>query len=719
MASSCVTPSSSPKALCNECSGIVFDDAEGDVRDSAHWERKDSYPNLPLFRNSAVAGCSFCEYLCFVLDEKLPKPLQIALQESTTKDVVAKLSSPAYVMRSDIIDVTRDWMPDDYGIEQDGIYWLDFRFESEAWRKGPWSEGWKVRAIAYQGEDENVASALGIELKLPITNALAPSCMKRLKEWVWGCASNHPECCSPGPRSLPTRLIKVGEMSDGIARLVMSDKLPPTTSYIALSYCWGPPSVSKSQLITTAATLADRQTKIPLPEMPDTIRDAVVFARHMGIKYIWIDALCIIQDDAEDWAKEAALMFAVYRHATLTLVAAAGDTSHSGFLKRSSPGPSVLVPFESKKGQGRVSGTYVLSALNEHRTWDADYPSHMHTRAWATRAWTYQEDLMSTRVLYFDNHTSYFRCQTERRLEHSSKVYDNVQSWHHLLSPAPEDIPYNEAKERRESLYERWKDLIIEYTRRKLTVPNDKFSALSGLARTFSSALEDEYVAGLWKSDLVRGMLWNTVMQPSKPKAWRAPSWSWASSDAEIAWDLRFSLPLIQKCSIENIHIETAGSDPFGRLESAWIELCAVCVPVVLRPVQQAESDQDTYLAEVLFYEGGKIMAHGSLDAVAPSGLRNDGTFKLADFGQADEIADVSAVVLASRCVIFGLDRSSGERKFSSPSFPTGLLVKSSPEQGENVSSLPIYKRLGTFRTETEEQTEAWLTLTQSRLKLI
>ncbi|KAK1466605.1 HET domain-containing protein [Colletotrichum cuscutae] len=716
MASSCVTPSSSSKALCNECSGIVFDDAEGDVRDAAHWERKDSYPNLPLFRNSAAAGCSFCEYLWFVLDEKLPKPLQIALQESTTKDVVARLSSPAYVMRSDIIDVTRDWMPDDYGIEQDGIYWLDFRFESEAWRKGPWSEGWKVRAITYQSEDghknnnilltlrkpkENVASALGIELKLPITNALAPSCMKRLKEWVWGCASNHPECCSPGPRSLPTRLIQVGKMSDGISRLVMSEKLPPTTSYIALSYCWGPPSVSKSQLITTAATLADRQTKIPLPEMPDTIRHAVVFARHMGIKYIWIDALCIIQDDAEDWAKEAALMFAVYRHATLTLVAAGGDTSHSGFLKRSSPGPSVLVPFESKKGQGRVSGTYVLSALNEHRTWDADYPSHMHTRAWATRAWTYQEDLMSTRVLYFDNHTSYFRCQTERRLEHSSKVYDNVQRWHHLLSPAPEDIPYKEAKERRESFYERWKDLIIEYTRRKLTVPNDKFSALSGLARTFSSALEDEYVAGLWKSDL------------------RAPSWSWASSDAEIAWDLRFSLPLIQKCSIENIHIETAGSDPFGRLESAWIELCAVYVPVVLRPVQQAESNQDTYLAEVLFYEGGKIMAHGSLDAVAPSGLRNDGTFKLADFGQADEIADVSAVVLASRCVIFGLDRSSGERKFSSPSFPTGLLVKSSPEQGENVGSLPIYIRLGTFRTETEEQTKAWLALTQSRLKLI
>ncbi|KAL0779905.1 hypothetical protein CaCOL14_004389 [Colletotrichum acutatum] len=666
MASSCVTPSWSPKALCTECSGIVFDDAEGDVRDAVHWERKDTYPELPLFRKLAAAGCSFCEYLCFVLDEKLPKPLQIALQGSTAKDVVAKLSSPAYVMRSDIIDVTRDWMPDDYGIEQDGIYWLDFRFESEAWRKGPWSEGWKVRAIAYQGDDEDVASVLGIELKLPIMNALAPSCIKRLKD-----------------------------------------------------YCWGPPSVSKPQLTTTAATLADRQTKILLPEMPNTIRDAVVFARHMGIKYIWIDALCIIQDDVEDWATEAALMFAVYRHATLTLVAAAGDTSHTGFLQRTSAGPSVLVPFESKKGQGKVSGTYVLSGLNEHRTWDADYPSHMHTRAWAMRAWTYQEDLMSTRVLYFDNHTSYFRCQSERRLEHSSKVYDNVQKWHHLLSPAPRDISPNEAKERRESLYERWKDLIIEYTRRKLTVSNDKFSALSGLARTFSSALGDEYVAGLWKDDLIRGMLWNTVMQPSKPKAWRAPSWSWASSDAEIAWDLRFSLPLIQKCSIEHIHIETAGSDQFGRLESAWIELCAVCVPVVLRSVQQTESDQDTYLAEVLFYEGGKIMAHGSLDAVAPSGLRNDGTFKLADFGQADEITEVSAVVLASRCIIFGLDRSSGERKFSSPSFPTGLLVKSSPEQEENVQSLPIYKRLGTFRTETKEQADAWLTLTQSRLRLI
>lgn len=556
-------------------------------------------------------------------------------------------------------------------------------------------------------------------MKLPIANALDLSCIKRFKEWVWGCASNHPECCSPGPRSLPTRLIKVGDVVDGIARLVMSGNLPSTTSYIALSYCWGPPSVGKPQLITTAATLADRQTKIPLAEMPDTIRDAVVFARYMGIEYIWIDALCIIQDDAEDWATEAALMFAVYRYATLTLVAAAGDTSHSGFLQRTSAGPSVLVPFESKKGESKVSGTYVLSGLNEHRTWDADYPSHMHTRAWATRAWTYQEDLMSTRVLYFDNHTSYFRCQSQRRLEHSSKVYDNVQSWNHLLSPVPKDISPDELKERRESLYERWKDLIIEYTRRKLTVSNDKFLALSGLARTFSSALADQYVAGLWRDDLVRGMLWNTVMQPSNPKEWRAPSWSWASSDAEIAWDLRFSLPLIQKCSIENIHIEAAGSDPFGRLESAWIELCAACVPVVLRSVQQAESDQDTYLAEVLFHEGGKIMAHGSLDSVAPSGLRNDGTFKLADFGQAADITDVSAVVLASRCIIFGFDGRSGERKFSSPSFPTGLLVKSAPEQGESVESLPIYKRLGTFRTETKEQAEAWLAPTQSRLRLI
>lgn len=153
MAAGSILPSSSPAVLCSECSGIVFDDVEGDAPDAMHWERKDTYPDLPLFRKSAAAGCTFCEYLCFVLEEKLPKPLQIALQKSTAADVVVKLSSPAYVMRSDIIDVTRDWMPDDYGIEQDGIYWLDFRFESEAWRKGPWSDGWKARAIAYQGDD--------------------------------------------------------------------------------------------------------------------------------------------------------------------------------------------------------------------------------------------------------------------------------------------------------------------------------------------------------------------------------------------------------------------------------------------------------------------------------------------------------------------------------------------------------------------------------------
>ncbi|OHF02724.1 heterokaryon incompatibility protein [Colletotrichum orchidophilum] len=584
-------------------------------------------------------------------------------------------------MRSDVIDFSRDWEPYDYGVEKDGIFWLDFKFESDAWRNGIWSDGWGARANAYQGD-------------------------------------------------------VVGEINDEKARLVMSDNLPSTTPYIALSYCWGPPSVIKPQLITTAATFADSQTGIPLEKMPATIRDAVVFARHMKVEYIRIDALCIIQDNSEDWAREAALMFAVYRHATLTLVAAAGDTSHLGFLQRTSAGPSIVVPFQSGRENAQVSGTSILSALNEHRTWDADYPSHMHNRAWATRAWTYQEDLISTRVLYFDNNTSYFRCQTERRLEHGTNVYANVQNWHNLLSPAPKDIPYPEGKERRESLHERWKDLIVEYTRRQLTVANDKFSALSGLARAFSSALGDEYVAGLWQRDLVREMLWQTVMQPSSPQEWRAPSWSWASSDAEIGWDLRFTLPLIQQCSIEDIQMKAAGQDSFGRLESAWIVLCAVYVPVVLRPVAQAESDQDTHcwftyhrvelgfqsdthLAEVLFHDDGNVKGNGSLDAVAPSGLRNDDTFKLATFSQAVNLTDVSAVVLALRCITLGVDERSGEREFSSPLFPTGLLVRGVPNNGEQRESLPVYKRLGTFRTGTLGQAEAWSSHSQSRLKLV
>ncbi|CAI0641415.1 unnamed protein product [Colletotrichum noveboracense] len=617
--------------LCEHCSLIVYDDklrdAPGNPGSPTPWWRTDTYPDLPLLLASASAGCTFCNLVHYLLRERLPMPETQALQTSATKEVTVRLDSPAYTMRSEIVDYTRDLHPDDYYNERDGLYWLQLVFKSPAW-----TEDWFASTLVYQ-QDDAVSELLGINLHIPALQVLDPACIGLLRESVETCMNEHLECQPSTNRTLPTRLIDVGKINDKSARLIIGHKLPLLTPYIALSYCWGPPSQTTSQLITTKATMPDHQKCIELGRMPNTIRDAVLFTREMGMRYVWVDALCIVQDDADDWAKEAALMYSVYRHATITVVAAAGDTCHSGFLSRKTAGPNAVIPFKSRKKGTQVSGSYMLSHMRERRTWDADYPSHLHKRAWATRAWTYQEDIMSTRVLYFDDLTSFFRCQKERRLEHSITVYNNVLEWNKLLTPHPPNLSFDEKAERNASLYQRWDDLINEYSQRSLTVADDKFPAVSGLARTFAVALDEQYVAGLWRRDLVRGMLWWTEFDVSKPTKWRAPSWSWASWDAKLGLTPQYSRPLASQCAIEEVYVEPVGIDPYGKLRNAWIVLSAVCVPVTMRQVKQASRPRETYLTEIFISNGPEPAGLGSFDAIAASGLMNDGSWKNADVG--------------------------------------------------------------------------------------
>ncbi|KAK3377535.1 heterokaryon incompatibility protein-domain-containing protein [Podospora didyma] len=183
---------------------------------------------------------------------------------------------------------------------------------------------------------------------MPAANVLDGSCISIIKGWMRTCIERHSTCRASGPPSLPTRLLDAGDTSTdtSVVRLIASKSLPlSTTSYIALSYCWG----TGAQLTTTLATLSTRQEGIPIDTMPATHRDLVALARQLGVRYLWIDALCIIQDGALDWETEAASMFSVYRHAQLTVVAGAGDSCHSGFLSRATASPSAIVPFRSKR----------------------------------------------------------------------------------------------------------------------------------------------------------------------------------------------------------------------------------------------------------------------------------------------------------------------------------------------------------------------------------
>jgi len=143
------------------------------------------------------------------------------------------------------------------------------------------------------------------------------------------CLSNHEECEKPRPSQLPTRLLLLdNDVPDRV--FVHECKAGERGNYVALSYCWG--LTVQTKLLMT--NVDDFSTKgIEVRALPKTIEDSIIATRKLGIKYLWIDSLCIIQDSIEDKDKEIVSMAGIYKNATITISAAATTDCGQGFLE--------------------------------------------------------------------------------------------------------------------------------------------------------------------------------------------------------------------------------------------------------------------------------------------------------------------------------------------------------------------------------------------------
>ncbi|OAL05215.1 hypothetical protein IQ06DRAFT_210672, partial [Phaeosphaeriaceae sp. SRC1lsM3a] len=152
----------------------------------------------------------------------------------------------------------------------------------------------------------------------PSTDRLSAKCIQRLHEKIEKCADIHWQC-NPGIEEFwPSRLIDVGPADGSVdARLTVTSGRPE--KYLAFSHCWGVPGQGVRMLKTTAATLESHMSGIPLSKY--NFQDAICMTCALGFRYIWIDSLCIIQDSADDWAREGSQMDKIYKFARLTLAA--------------------------------------------------------------------------------------------------------------------------------------------------------------------------------------------------------------------------------------------------------------------------------------------------------------------------------------------------------------------------------------------------------------
>lgn len=315
------------------------------------------------------------------------------------------------------------------------------------------------------------------------------------------CARTHPKCRNQhSPPPLPTRVVYIGT-SDSEIRL--HESRGQCAEYATLSYRWcADPNIVTLQ--TKTGTLAKHLRNIRRGELPKTMQDAIDVARRLGIRYLWIDALCIIQDSQIDKSTELPKMGHYYTNAFFTISASAAPDCRFSFLTPDSSNQYVPRKFAIGSAAVHVRLTKVSGHL-------------------ATRGWIWQESALSTRVLNYAPSELIWECKTEciSQCQYEPKEVSSLG-----LAKEFADIETNP--------YDRWQELVQYYTTRQLTGQTDILPAITGLAVKVHEITGSQYLAGLWRNDLARGLLWEVSRWDYEPRAtvpveYTAPSWSWAS----------------------------------------------------------------------------------------------------------------------------------------------------------------------------------------------
>ena len=275
--------------------------------------------------------------------------------------------------------------------------------------------------------------------------------------------------------------------------------------------------------------------KIPLQDLPDTFRDAVWTTWRLGCKFLWIDALCIIQDSQRDWEAESREMGRIFNFASVVLAAVDGVNPSSGLLPReASP---------AEMGNLTINATVRWAPQELHmnstklvlqRGLQSDDYGTRIPGPWNNRGWTMQEEALSRRIIYFRNSRCSWSCKEASWEEDGTTGSGDQHSFAGFGGPVG-------------SHDNKWCRMVQKYSQRALTVSSDRLIAVEGMARLFGDLLgrqQQDYIYGLWKEDLPSTLAWRTNAQPGIDNASGAlvPTWSWAAMNTPVYWDMEPNL---------------------------------------------------------------------------------------------------------------------------------------------------------------------------------
>ena len=378
---------------------------------------------------------------------------------------------------------------------------------------------------------------------------------------------------------LPKRLLDLRFVAQqGSISLITSRSLPQDTIYATLSHCWG----GGCQKTLTVDSLEEFETGLLVDSIPKTFRDAVFVSIELGIKYLWIDALCIVQDSVDnlEWRQEASIMGDVYANSYVTLAATTSSNPQGGLVHQRNP-LSVWPCRLTATWRCFVPGELVVSTGVLSR--DSDM------RPLGNRAWAFQEWLLSRRLIHFSNDQVRWECYCLA----ASEVYpDGLDETDLQDQGTPTKGIVVDLWADSEASHLLWKRIREEYSEKALTKTTDKLAAFSGIARMVHKLLKsskEDYLAGLWKQNLLQELLWERykgVGEPHDPNLYIAPTWSWASLNGSF-WNTDLESE-IKKSSWHVNVFDTKISyvdDAFGPVKSGSLILqCSLCYITLSSP---------------------------------------------------------------------------------------------------------------------------------------
>ena len=417
--------------------------------------------------------------------------------------------------------------------------------------------------------------------------------------WLQRCVSEHENCHVQVPATgipfVPTRLLDV--QGDGVRLIETKKELSGEGAdrrYVALSHCWG--------LIQIIRTLKENYkthlVQIPANELSKTFSEAIHTVRKLGLRYIWIDSMCIIQDDGDDWGAEAVTMCDVYRNSTLTIYAAHAAGGDVGC-------------FDDR--DGILQFPFLLDIPTEHTREEADRspPQIMFTSYGRGkglggpepplygRSWVLQEQLLSPRMLIFDGTQIRWECLTghgsersptggmSRHAGHQKYIREGIARDHEFFDlPDFEDKVFAARAQNQAWLY-----TVMDYTHRGMTQPSDRLVAIDGIAQALARRTKNRYLAGLWEGYFWVGLLWSLTHAKEytgstdnafdldrnerirhynkKAQCYEdiAPSWSWVSVTAPTVYPSVANMSMERICEILSASVDGAPAKKTGRAE--------------------------------------------------------------------------------------------------------------------------------------------------------